>query len=69
MDQDLKIKLAEQSVKIDEIYASIEKMRKYFLIATWVTILAVVLPALGLAIFGPSFFNSYTKSLEIPAEY
>ena len=68
MDQDLKKTLEEQSAKIDAIYTSMEKMRKYFLIATWITVLAVVLPALGLVFAGPSFLNSYTKTLELPAE-
>lgn len=63
MDQDLKTKLDEQSVKIDAIYKSVEKMRKYFLIMTWVTIIVIVLPIIGLVFAVPFFMNSYVDTL------
>lgn len=65
MDQEIKNKLDEQTIKIDAIFASVEKSRKYFLITMWVTLLAVVLPMIGLAFVGPSFVNSYTSNLNI----
>ncbi len=63
MDQDLKTKLEEQSVKIDAIYKSVEKMRKYFLIMTWVTVIVIVLPIIGLVFAIPFFMNSYVDTL------
>jgi hypothetical protein len=63
MDQEIKNKLDEQTLKIDAIFASVEKSRKYFLITMWGTLLAIVLPMIGLAFIGPSFVNSYTSSL------
>lgn len=63
MDQELKTKLEEQSVKIDAIYKSVEKMRKYFLIMTWVTIIVIVLPIIGLVFAIPFFMNSYVDTL------
>jgi hypothetical protein len=51
------------SKKIDEVYKSVEKTRKYFLIVLWVTIIAVILPLIGLVIAIPSFIASYTTAL------
>lgn len=63
MDQDIQNKINEQAVKIEAIYISVEKSRKYFLVTMWITILAIVLPMIGIAIIGPSFVNSYTSAL------
>jgi uncharacterized membrane protein len=68
MDQELKNKLDEQQAKIDAIYASVEKTRKYFLIVTWVTILTLVVPMIGLAFFAPSIMGNYVNQLN-GAEY
>jgi hypothetical protein len=64
MDQDIKNKLDEQAAKIDAIFISVEKSRKYFLVTMWITVLAIVLPMIGIAIMGPSFVNSYSQALE-----
>lgn len=63
MDQEIKNKLDEQSVKIDAIFLSVEKSRKYFLVTMWVTVLTIVLPMIGLLFFAPSFVNSYSSAL------
>jgi F0F1-type ATP synthase membrane subunit c/vacuolar-type H+-ATPase subunit K len=60
MDQELKNKLDEQGVKIDAIYKSVEKTRKYFLTIIWITVLAVVIPLIGLAFAIPSFLSNYS---------
>lgn len=65
MDQEIKNKLDEQALKIEAIYTSVEKSRKYFLITMWVTLLAIILPIVGLAFVGPSLVNSYTNVLEV----
>jgi hypothetical protein len=44
MDEEIKKKFEEQSIKIDAIYKSVEKTRKYFLVIIWVTVIAIVLP-------------------------
>lgn len=62
MDEELNKKIEEQGLKIDAIYKSVEKTRKYFLIIIWVTILGLVLPMIGLAFVLPSFLSSYTSS-------
>ncbi|MEO7597266.1 MAG: hypothetical protein ABIS26_02625 [Candidatus Paceibacterota bacterium] len=66
MDQEIKNlerKIDEQVVKIDAIYKSVEKTRKYFLMMIWITVIAVVLPMIGLAFVLPAFLNSYLGSL------
>ena len=63
MDQELNKKIEEQGLKIDAIYKSVEKTRKYFLLIIWVTVLGVVLPMIGLIFAIPSFLNNYVGSL------
>ena len=63
MDQDLQKKIEEQGIKIDAIYKSVEKTRKYFLMIIWVTVIAVVLPLIGLIFVLPSFLSTYTNAI------
>lgn len=66
MDQDLQNlqkKLDEQGIKLDAIYKSVEKTRKYFLVMTWITIIAIALPLIGLMFTLPTLFNSYGSAL------
>ena len=63
MDENLKKQIEEQGVKIDAIYKSVEKTRKYFLTIIWVTIFAIVLPLIGLFFVIPSFLDNYTNTL------
>ena len=63
MDQEIQKKLDEQGAKIDAIYKSVEKTRKYFLVIIWITIIAFVLPLIGLAFAIPSFLSTYTSAI------
>ena len=63
MDIELQKKLEEQGVKIDAIYKSVEKTRKYFLMMIWITVLTVAIPFIGLMFVLPSFLNTYTSTL------
>jgi hypothetical protein len=63
MEQDIIKKLDEQQLKIDAIYLSVEKSRKYFLVTMWVTLLAIILPILGIGILAPSMLNTYTTMI------
>ncbi len=49
--------------KIDAIYISTEKTRKYFLTTMIVTIVAFVLPMIGLVFAIPAFMSTYTSAL------
>lgn len=50
--------------KIDAIYVSVEKTRKYFLWTMAATIVAFVLPLIGLIFALPSFFNNYIGGIQ-----
>lgn len=63
MDSELTNKLAAQDAKLDAIFKSVEKTRKYFLVVMWISILAVVLPVIGLAFAIPSFLSMYSSLL------
>lgn len=62
MDSDLQKQLQTLEEKIDAVYVSVEKTRKYFRVILCVTLAMVVLPALGLIFAIPAFLNSYTSS-------
>lgn len=57
MDQELEQKLKEQDQKLDKIYTSIEKMRKYFLWTMIITIATIVLPLIALVAIVPWFLS------------
>ncbi len=63
MNEDLKKQLDEQGQKIDAIYKSVEKTRKYFLWIMWITVIAFVIPLIGLAFAIPSFISTYSGIL------
>jgi hypothetical protein len=53
MEQEILKKIEEQEKKIDEIYVSVEKTRKYFLWTMIITVVTIVLPILVLIILIP----------------
>ena len=56
-------RIEELDKKIDAIYKSVEKTRKYFL---WTMILSIaffVLPLIGLVFVLPSFLNNYLGNI------
>ncbi len=52
MDEIIK-KLEEQQIKIDAMYVSVEKLRKYFLWTLAVTVVTVVVPLVAMAFVIP----------------
>ena len=59
MDQEIQQKLVEQDGKLEVIYRSVEKTRKYILIIVGVTGIGLVLPMIALAFVVPSFLSNY----------
>jgi len=57
MDQEILKKFEEQDKKLDAIYQSVEKMRKYFLWTLIATIATIILPLIGLIIIIPWFLK------------
>lgn len=51
------------NAKIDEIYVSVEKTRKYLFWTMIVTLAVVVLPLIGLMFALPSFLSNYTEAM------
>ncbi len=65
MEEDILKKFEAQEKKMDEIYRSVEKMRKYFLWTLIVTVAMIVLPLIGLAIAIPQFLNVYSNAMNL----
>lgn len=58
MEQETLNKLKALEEKIDAIYSSVEKTRKYFLLTFAVTVAMIVLPILGFIIVIPIFLSN-----------
>lgn len=65
MEQQILEKLQKQEQKIEQIYVSVEKTRKYFLWTLIATIVTVVLPLIGLVIVIPILLKSLTSALSL----
>lgn len=61
MEQELIKKIEAQQLKIDEIYESVEKTRKYFLWTMIITIALFILPLIGMIFVIPSFISQYSQ--------
>jgi hypothetical protein len=63
METEIIKKLEEQQIKINEIYSSVEKTRKYFQWTIIITVALFVLPLIGLMLAIPSFLAQYSELL------
>jgi type II secretory pathway component PulF len=59
MEEEILKKIAEQEEKINAIYNSVEKTRKYFLWMLIVTVAMIIIPLIGLILVIPQFLNIY----------
>ena len=64
MENETQKKIESLEVKIDAIYVSVEKTRKYFLMTMIVTLVTFILPLIALIFFIPSFLSSYASALD-----
>jgi len=55
-------KLNEQDKKIEAIYASVEKTRRYFKLTLWISVIVIVLPLIGILLMLPNFLKILTPS-------
>lgn len=62
-EQEFALKIEDLTKKVDAIYVSAEKTRKYFLWTFIVSIVFFVLPLLALLFAIPSFISSYSTAL------
>jgi hypothetical protein len=65
MEPNLNERLMVLEEKLDSIWRSVEKTRRYFQITMWVTLAVVVLPLLGLIFIVPAMISALTGSLAI----
>ena len=65
MDQEFSQKFREQDEKLEAIYRSAEKTRKYFLWTLIITIVTIVLPLIALAFVIPWFLRTITSGLTL----
>ena len=65
MEEDIRQKLETQEKKLDDIYKSIEKMRKYFLWTLVVTVGTILLPLIAMVFVLPWFVNIITSAYNI----
>ncbi len=59
MENEIQTKINTLEAKIDAIYVSVEKTRKYFLWTMIITIVLFVVPLIGLVFVIPAFVNNY----------
>jgi len=65
MDPEILKKLEEQEDKLDKVYRSVERMRKYFLWTLIVTLGTIILPLIALAFVIPWFLNVMSTAYNI----
>ena len=63
MEEEILQKIKIQDEKLEKIFKSVEKTRKYFLCTLIITVVMFVLPLIGLLLIIPQFLNIYTTSL------
>ncbi|MCK9378850.1 MAG: hypothetical protein M0P97_01765 [Candidatus Moranbacteria bacterium] len=62
MEQDILEKFKQQDEKLEQIFISVEKTRKYFLWTMIISIGAVVLPLIGLVAIIPWFLSTMSSA-------
>lgn len=63
MDPEIQNKLDEHTQKLDAIYSSVEKTRKYFLWTMIISIVVFVLPLIGIVFLLPTVIGGLTGGL------
>jgi len=63
MEQEINKKLIELEQKVNKIYDSVEKTRKYFLWTMIITVVIIFVPLIIMTFVLPSFISNYTSNL------
>lgn len=61
MEQEILERVKNNEEKLEKILISVEKTRRYFLWTLIITILVVLLPAVGLVFAIPKFMDTYSQ--------
>lgn len=64
MEPALETRLAALEQKIDAVYVSAEKTRKYFLWTMIISVALFLLPLIGVALVVPAFLSNYVGSID-----
>lgn len=67
MDNEIRERLEKLETKIEAIWVSVEKTRKYFKATLWITIILFVLPLVLLFFAIPAFLTNYLGSIDSSA--
>lgn len=65
MEPNINERLAVLEKKIDDMYTSFEKVRKYFIWSGIITLALIILPIIGLIFAVPSFLDTYSQVNQI----
>lgn len=65
MEEDVRAQLERLEKKVDAVFESAEKTRKYFLAVLIVSAIAFVLPLVGLLFAIPTFLSTYSDIANI----
>ena len=65
MDEELIKMIEAQDKKLEDIYRSVEKTRKYFLWTMIATVVCFILPLIGLAFAIPQMMGTYSQALNL----
>ncbi len=63
MNENIEKRLADLEEKVDAIYTSVEKTRKYMQWTAIITIAVIVLPLIGLLFAIPSLLSTYSDAI------
>ncbi len=63
MDDQLKERLDRLEARVNAIFVSVEKTRKYFLWTMIITVAVIVLPLIGMAFVIPNVIGTYSSQL------
>lgn len=62
MEEEILKKIEAQDKRLEEIYNSVEKMRKYFLWTLIISIALIILPLIGLLFLVPKILSTISLS-------
>ena len=65
MDPQLQEKLTDLEQKLNAVYRSAEKTRKYILTFVVISVIALVLPLIGMVFAIPAFLNTYSMMQDL----
>ena len=65
MDQELEVRLKAQDEKLEQIYISVEKTRKYFLFTMVSTLVFFLLPLIGLMFAIPALLGTLSDTTQL----